>query len=355
MKVSFRFGLIGLWIMALSTSAWATTGDGKFFKLLALVGEPESFAIMCEGNAHIEQGCLSFYLVDLETPEKPPFDYRGCSEVFGTENTRGPIICDESEEGLRHYLSRIQTTSGPGLANAKMQKLNGEDMLHYRWEAEEHLLVPPPELARFKPIVRVNSRVPAMGLYNASDLAGPEKGLGCSRRVNGKVKFLCPGCASSSREIDGWVYRTPVCEQPPRSSACDCTGTATVFRFVIVDQESGRRHLGNRIFVQPQDLLQHRESGTSDDNHAVPSLQVASVKAVVLSESILFFGSAVHAYWTNTTSFRLMAVVPLRSERMSQEESVESNGPSLDNGESPEFAATKALFCRIVPLANMCR
>ncbi|MFU8807138.1 MAG: hypothetical protein ACNA8W_25240, partial [Bradymonadaceae bacterium] len=67
----------------------------------------------------------------LAAPEKPHLHPKDCFELFDIDpatyfkanyHTRGGV-CDESEEGLRHYLASIPDSTKSELANGPVRKI----------------------------------------------------------------------------------------------------------------------------------------------------------------------------------------------------------------------------------------
>lgn len=267
---------------------------------LALVGEPARFVIFSHSGFCGEGFCREsyFFMLDIkaETVER----------LHVMQNPRQDW---DGERDIKSEIERYLTTVPSEIAAMPVRSLDGLERMHFHRESEglqmfESPLLPPAGLKHFRPVLRENSRVPSM--KDGAVIGEEYRSCYDEDREN---PYLCDGCRGSSRTLDGATFETHVCRRPPPDSDCDCTATAVIMRFVLVDVKKGTRFLGNRLFLSPQTLSQWSMYYEDEELERL-ELGITDLTAIVLPDAYLFVGSAVHAWGANTTYLPLIALVP---------------------------------------------
>ena len=291
--VVWAIGLVSF--LGIST-AEATVDAGYEAHLIALVGEPVDYAVFADIDAGGEGECWGLHFVNLRAEA---FERLHSGECPDYEVWRAGLEESHIREFLPEQFGAEEIRVGPF-----------EEVQDFDFDWRE--LGPPtsPEgMPRLSVHLRVNSQVPS--------IASNEVHSG--KRCVSDGEYLCDGCRESERTLDGETFTTHVCGAP--SKDCDCTATAKILRFVVVDEERGRRFLGNRLFISPNRLIQ-LDIGGKRGQPSQMDLVIPKLRALEIDDMILVWGSAGHAPIANRTWFPVMAAVTL-----GEDEEVESVSP----------------------------
>ncbi len=280
-----------------SSPAEATIDAGYAAHLVAVVGDPASHAVFADVDVGGEGHCAELHLVDLRADA---FTRVHSGECPGYEAWQAGLEEGHIREFLPEGFEAVRIRVGPF-----------EEIHRFVFDWREFGLPAPPEgLAHLSVHLRVNSEVPSMATNE----------LHSGERCMSDGEYFCEGCRASERTLDGETFATHVCGAA--SEECDCTATAKIMRFVVVDEERGRRFLGNRLFISPNRLIQVQigeQTGQPGMGLVLPDL-----RALEIDDVIIVWGAAGHAPTANGTWFPVMGAVLTGDE---EEEEVTPSSP----------------------------